>query len=494
MDHRTLLLPLLAFTVAPTLPAQESDRRIRIEVITTVDGNTRHERIELDGGDAHTIAEAVRQLGLDGKAGIPSDSSRVQVDIERLIEGATALSVEPHRQRAATAGRPYLGVSTSDLAPEDRIRLKIPVKEGAFIVSVAKGSPAAAIGLLEEDVIVQVSERKIGGPGDLLAAVRDHEAGDVVKLTWYRGARKMSATVTLAEQEGNERWPGDDPGEFPAEFRSLMEELEQRYRPGIVRPFLGVSPPEQDTVVMGAPVGRVEAGSTAAAMGVLPGDLIRSINDEQVDSFAELRERVLTMRPGDPVRLTVLRDGQELELSGTLGSSMGEGRRRTLPPVDGSPRIWHFGPDGMMPGTGPDLQQQMDELRREMDELLRDLGRDVPLRDGATSDGRDIDDMTRDLLRSKGVNGLDQRLALSDLRLFPNPGGAFFRLEFGAPERGDLQVMVYNAQGERVYYETITGFKGRYERTLDLGDLPAGTYALVIAQGERTATRELVKR
>jgi hypothetical protein len=56
------------------------------------------------------------------------------------------------------------------------------------------------------------------------------------------------------------------------------------------------------------------------------------------------------------------------------------------------------------------------------------------------------------------------------------------------PERGDLQVMVHDGKGDRVYHETI-----RYERTLDLSDLPAGTYALVITQDGRTATRELVK-
>ena len=495
MDHRTLLLPLFALLLAQPATAQQGDHRIHIELITSADGDTRHERIELDGDEMRSLGERLRELGLDGRFGIDANGSRLSLDIERLMEEAMALPGQAQVRSFTLDGRPYLGVSTSGLAKEDRIRLKVPAKEGAYVVSVAKGSPAAAIGLQEEDVIVQLGDRSIAGPEDLVAAVRDRQAGDAVKLTWYRGAKKMSAMVTLSERQERGRVQRGAPDDMPEEFRGLLEELEQRFGMGLGmgRPILGVSPDERDDEVTGALVGRVEPGSTAAVMGVQPGDLIRSINDEQVDSFSELRERVQAMRPGDAVRLTVLRDGQELELSGTLGSGTGEGRRRMVPPADGAPRIWQFGPDGMMPGTGPDLQQQMDELRREMDELLRDLGRDVPLRDGAPSDGREIDNATRDRLREQGVKGLDQRLTLSDLRLFPNPGSAFFRLEFGVPERGDLQVMVYDAQGQRVYHETITGFKGRYERTLDLGDLPAGTYALVIAQGGRTATRELVK-
>jgi hypothetical protein len=62
------------------------------------------------------------------------------------------------------------------------------------------------------------------------------------------------------------------------------------------------------------------------------------------------------------------------------------------------------------------------------------------------------------------------------------------------PERGDLSVDVHNVTGERVYHETITGFKGSYERMLDLSDLPAGPYFLVIGQGDATEARKLVKQ
>ena len=51
-----------------------------------------------------------------------------------------------------------------------------------------------------------------------------------------------------------------------------------------------------------------------------------------------------------------------------------------------------------------------------------------------------------------------------------------------------------DANGERVYEERITGFKGRYERTLDLTDKATGSYYLVIQQGGKTTAQKLVKQ
>ena len=52
---------------------------------------------------------------------------------------------------------------------------------------------------------------------------------------------------------------------------------------------------------------------------------------------------------------------------------------------------------------------------------------------------------------------------------------------------------VYDANGERVYQERITAFKGRYERTLDLSERAAGTYFLVITQNGRSSAQKLIK-
>jgi len=55
-------------------------------------------------------------------------------------------------------------------------------------------------------------------------------------------------------------------------------------------------------------------------------------------------------------------------------------------------------------------------------------------------------------------------------------------------------VNVHDGTGTKVYEERITGFKGRYERTLDLSDKATGNYFLVIEQNGKSAAQKLVKQ
>lgn len=68
-------------------------------------------------------------------------------------------------------------------------------------------------------------------------------------------------------------------------------------------------------------VERVEADSTAAAMGILPGDKVLAIDGSAVESFVEIRQHVF-LRPDQPITLTIERDGATFDASGTIGSTM----------------------------------------------------------------------------------------------------------------------------------------------------------------------------
>ena len=63
-------------------------------------------------------------------------------------------------------------------------------------------------------------------------------------------------------------------------------------------------------------IGRVEAGSPAAAAGFQAGDLIKSINGNPIDSFEALQELTL-MSTGLPMNFVVERQGHEVDLTAT---------------------------------------------------------------------------------------------------------------------------------------------------------------------------------
>jgi regulator of sigma E protease len=65
-----------------------------------------------------------------------------------------------------------------------------------------------------------------------------------------------------------------------------------------------------------ARIGRVEAGSPAAAAGFQAGDLVKTINGNPIDSFEALQESTL-MSTGLPMNFVVDRQGQEVDVTAT---------------------------------------------------------------------------------------------------------------------------------------------------------------------------------
>ncbi len=68
----------------------------------------------------------------------------------------------------------------------------------------------------------------------------------------------------------------------------------------------------------GAVVTQVTKDSAAARAGLQPGDVIVAVNDRPVRNAADLRNRIGLLRVGQKVRLKVVRDGRELELTAVI--------------------------------------------------------------------------------------------------------------------------------------------------------------------------------
>jgi regulator of sigma E protease len=63
-------------------------------------------------------------------------------------------------------------------------------------------------------------------------------------------------------------------------------------------------------------IGKVVAGSAAEQAGLRPGDLVTSVDGTPISRFEELR-RVIELSPGEALRLSVHRDGQDIDLTAT---------------------------------------------------------------------------------------------------------------------------------------------------------------------------------
>ncbi|VEB16624.1 protease Do [Enterobacter hormaechei] len=74
-------------------------------------------------------------------------------------------------------------------------------------------------------------------------------------------------------------------------------------------------------VQRGAFVSEVMPNSGSAKAGVKSGDVIVSLNDKPLSSFAELRSRIATTEPGAKVKLGLIREGKPLTVEVTLDKS-----------------------------------------------------------------------------------------------------------------------------------------------------------------------------
>jgi S1-C subfamily serine protease len=84
----------------------------------------------------------------------------------------------------------YLGAGTSAPVTQD----------GAFVESVATGSPAARAGLRPRDVITAVDGTPLIGPNGLVAAVTADKPGTKITLSVLRGSTHLTLTATLGTQ------------------------------------------------------------------------------------------------------------------------------------------------------------------------------------------------------------------------------------------------------------------------------------------------------
>jgi Do/DeqQ family serine protease len=68
----------------------------------------------------------------------------------------------------------------------------------------------------------------------------------------------------------------------------------------------------------GAVISNVESGSAAERAGLKPGDLVLALDGKPVSSSADLRTRIGLLRAGSELRLSVLRQGRRLTLTGEV--------------------------------------------------------------------------------------------------------------------------------------------------------------------------------
>ncbi len=212
----------------------------------------------------------------------------------------------------------------------------LAIQNGALVVQVSPGSPAAQAGLqagtqtttingqqvpLGGDVITAINGQPVNNMEDLISYLFfNSKVGDTVTLTINRNGQSMQVPVTLAARPAQAAT--QQPG---ATIPPTGNATQQPGGPTLG--ILGSTVTPQLATQLGLPTGttgvavaQVEPGSPAAQAGLQQGDVITSFNGSNIASIDGLIATLLTVSPNSTVPMTIIRNGQQMQLSVNFGA------------------------------------------------------------------------------------------------------------------------------------------------------------------------------
>ncbi|MBI5189533.1 MAG: DegQ family serine endoprotease [Nitrospirae bacterium] len=200
--------------------------------------------------------------------------------------------------------RGWLGVSVQDLTPEFAKTFGVVGNVGALVADVVKDSPAEKAGLKSGDVITALNGRPVTDSSHLRNTVAQTPVGSGVKVEVVRDRKKLQLEVKVGElpKGAEEVVEGQS-----VETESALAGVKVQDLAPEMRDKLSVGKDVEGVVVVS-----VEQGSAAEEAGLVRGDVIQSIDRQQVRDVKEYNRLVSGLGKGDSVLLLINRQGSQL--------------------------------------------------------------------------------------------------------------------------------------------------------------------------------------
>ncbi|HEY5569274.1 MAG TPA: DegQ family serine endoprotease [Gammaproteobacteria bacterium] len=231
------------------------------------------------------------------------------IGIGFAIPSNQARAVIEELKENGSVSRGWLGVQIQDLDADLAEGLGLDDTDGALITDVVSGSPAQRAGLVPGDVVMEFDGKPVDSTKTLGRFVAEQDSGSRVSLTVWRDGQSEEIDVELGELDNPAKTARLSPAasDVGTDLGLVLQDLTQS-----ARDQLGL-----DADTEGAVVARVAPGSTAAREGIEPGDVILQVNQQRIDSAADVldelaaaraegRRALLLVRRGDAQRFVAL--------------------------------------------------------------------------------------------------------------------------------------------------------------------------------------------
>ena len=193
-----------------------------------------------------------------------------------------------------------MGVSISDVTPENAKFFDLKNATGALITDVQSGSPAATAGLKTGDVVKEVDGKPVEDASELQMAVGLKSPGDKVTLQVLRDGKSENYSLKLASLDDKDN----------SEQASNQSHGKARWGIGLTDVSADVrSQLRLPDDVKGAVVTNVQPGSAADNAGLQRGDVILQVNRKPTKTAADAKQALTSIQDGQDALLLVHSNG-----------------------------------------------------------------------------------------------------------------------------------------------------------------------------------------
>jgi len=251
------------------------------------------------------IAVTIISLALNVIAAfIICQDSKITIDKhEKNLIKAEPLDYETFKDQWGSA---WLGLEVADVTPEQASRKALDRAEGAYVKSVAAGSPAQKADITPTDVILSFNGRKIRTAKQFQSDLSGSEVGNEVYMCVAKDDYRLTV-YAVCEERPSYITPATNT--FP---RLGIEVAEVTFGSDEAQKL------EEAGKAGGVLVEMVLADSPAQKADLQEGDVIMSFNSRKTRTLREFLSDLAGCQPGDNVRMCIMRDDYRKTIYVTL--------------------------------------------------------------------------------------------------------------------------------------------------------------------------------
>ncbi|QND65652.1 Do family serine endopeptidase [Mesorhizobium loti] len=211
-------------------------------------------------------------VGINTAIFSPSGGS---VGIAFDIPASTAKQVVQDLMKSGSVQRGWLGVEIQPVTSDIAESLGLKSQNGALVSSAQDNGPGKKAGITAGDVITQVEGKDVASPKELARLIGAYSPGKPVDVTVWRDGKSQTIKVDLGTLPSSDKQASADQPQpaAPAKPDSLAD--------------LGLTVTKSENG-KGLVVTDVDPDSDAADRGIQPGDVITSVNSNEVNGIEDV--------------------------------------------------------------------------------------------------------------------------------------------------------------------------------------------------------------